>query len=159
MPDTGEGLTARYETLDDCISGADAVRIFFYGLFMDEKLLVTKGLKPRAVTVGFVDDYGVHIGARATLVSRPGARAYGVIMDIAAQEVADLYAEDSVADYVPETVMVDLMTGRCLEATCYNLPAAKIVGVNKDYAQSLLNLATKLGFPDEYLEQIRQAAA
>ena len=137
--------------------GAYGVRVFFYGLFMDERLLATKGIEPSEVNLGFVDGYGLRIGERATLVRHPGSRAYGAMMDIAPSEAAELYAEDSVADYLPETVIVELMDGTQVEATCYNLSGDKIAVANKEYAESLLDVATRLNFPDSYLEQIRQA--
>ena len=104
------------------------MRVFFYGLFMDESLLATKGIKPTDVSVGFVGGYGLRIGERATLVRRPNGRAYGAMMDIAASE-----------------------------ATCYNLPSAKVTGTNKVYAESLLQVASRLGLPDSYLDEIRRA--
>ena len=124
---------------------------------MDERLLATKGIKPSEVSLGFVDGYALRIGERATLVRRPDSRAYGAMMDIAPSEAAELYAEESVADYLPEPVIVELMDGTRVEATCYNLPRGRISGTNKDYATSLLDVATRLGFPDSYLDQIRQA--
>ena len=133
------------------------MRVFFYGLFMDERLLATKGIKPADVNLGFVDGYALRIGDRATLVRRPACRAYGAVMDIAASQATELYAEDSVADYLPEPVIVERSDGKQVEATCYNLPGDKVTGVNRDYAESLLDLATGLGFPDSYLDQIRQA--
>ena len=133
------------------------MRVFFYGLYMDESLLATKGIKPSEVNLGFVDGYGLRIGERATLVRRQDCRAYGAMMDIAPNEATELYAEDSVADYLPEPVTVELMDGTQVEATCYNLPSDKVAGANKDYANSLLEVASKLGFPDSYLDQIRQA--
>ena len=133
------------------------MRVFFYGLFMDENLLATKGIKPADVSVGFVDGFELRIGERATLVRRPGGRAFGVMMDIAPDEAMELYAEESVADYVPEPVIVELMDGTNVEATCYNLPGVKVTGTNRDYADALLQVASKLGLPDSYLEEIRQA--
>ena len=133
------------------------MRVFFYGLFMDESLLATKGIKPSEVNLGFVDGYGLRIGERATLVRRPDSRAYGAMMDIAPSEATELYAEESVADYLPEPVIVELMDGTQVEATCYNLPSDKVTGANKEYAESLLDVATRLDFPDSYLDQIRQA--
>ena len=124
---------------------------------MDEGLLQAKGITPAEVSVGFVNGYGLRIGERATLVRCPDGRAYGAIMDIASGEAKDLYAEDSVADYLPEPVTVELMDGTRVEATCYNLPGDKVAGANKDYADSLLDVAIRLGFPDFYLDQIRQA--
>ena len=141
------------------------MRVFFYGLFMDERLLATKGIKPTNVSLGFVNGYGLHIGERATLWyavlmaarTEPYGRAYGAMMDVAPNEATELYAEDSVADYLPEPVTVELMDGTEVEATCYNLPSAKVTGTNKDYAESLLKVASRLGFPDSYIDQIRQA--
>jgi hypothetical protein len=133
------------------------MRVFFYGLFMDESLLATKGIEPGEVNSGFVDGYRLRIGARATLVRRPDSRAYGVMMDIAPSEATQLYAEDSVADYLPEPVIVELMDGTQVDATCYNLPDDKVIGTNKEYAESLLKVARRLDFPASYLDQFRQA--
>ena len=133
------------------------MRVFFYGLFMDESLLATKGIEPSEVILGFVDGYGLRIGERATLVRRPDSRAYGAMMDITPSEATKLYAEESVADYVPESVIVELMDGTRVEATCYILPGDKVAGANKEYAESLLDIATRLDFPDSYLDQIRRA--
>ena len=133
------------------------MRVFFYGLFMDESLLAKKGIKPSEINLGFVDGYGLRIGERATLVRCPDSRAYGAMMDIAPSDATELYSEESVSGYVPEPVIVELMDGKQVEATCYNLPSDKVTGTNKRYADSLLEVATRLDFPDFYLDQIRQA--
>jgi hypothetical protein len=135
------------------------MRIFFYGLFMDERLLAKRGIKPSGMKTGFVDGYELRIGERATLITRPGSRAYGVVMDILPGEAAELYAQESVADYLPEPVIVELMDGMQVKATCYNLPNDKSARASKAYARSLLEVATRLGFPDSYLDQIRQVQA
>jgi hypothetical protein len=126
---------------------------------MDQSLLATKGIEPSDANPGFVDGYSLRIGERATLVRSPGSRAYGTVMDISPGEAAELYAEASVADYLPEPVIVETLDGTKVEATCYNLPGDKVTGTNRQYAESLLELATKLRFPDSYLEQIRRALA
>lgn len=133
------------------------MNVFFYGLFMDERLLATKGVKPADIKTACADGFGLHIGERATLVHRPGSRAWGVVMDITPAEAAGLYAERSVADYVPETISVELLDGSRVEATCYNLPEERVTGTNRIYAEALLELASRLSFPDEYLQQIRNA--
>lgn len=136
----------------------EAMHVFFYGLFMDERLLARKQVAPKHAVVGYVEGFRLRIGERATLQRHAGTRAYGVMMDVAAEEVRDLYAENSVADYVPESVTVELADGSNTEATCYNLPDDKIAGTNQAYAKSLLELATRLDLPEPYLDQIRQAA-
>lgn len=133
------------------------MRIFFYGLFMDERLLATKAITPTNKVIGYVDGFDLHIGERATLLRQPGGRTYGVVMDISPSDARDLYSADSVADYLPEPVTVETLNGSRLDATCYNLPPDKITGTNKAYAKALLELATKLELPDSYLDQIVQA--
>ena len=136
---------------------AFAMRVFFYGLFMDEGLLATKGIEPSEVEIGFVDGFGLRIGERATLVRCADSHAYGAMMEIASSEVANLYAEESVADYLPEPVTVELMDGTQVEATCYNLPVDEVTGTNDEYAAALLELATRMDLPESYLGQIRRA--
>lgn len=135
------------------------MNVFFYGLFMDENLLAEKGIAVSHAVVGYVDGFRLRIGERATLQRCAGARAYGVMMEVSPNEVRELYAESSVADYVPESVTVEFMDGSNAEASCYNLPRAKVSGTNKGYAEALLGVAIQLGLPESYLEQIRQAGS
>jgi hypothetical protein len=133
--------------------------IFFYGLFMDEALLAEKGIAPGNVAVGHVDGFALRIGERATLLRSPGSRAYGVMMTITRDEAQALYSERSVADYLPATVTVELLDGRRVAATCYNLPGDKVAGGNEAYAEALWELASRLDLPELYLDEIRQAGS
>lgn len=137
----------------------NAITVFFYGLFMDEALLASKGVCATESTIGYVDGFSLHIGKRATLLPEANSRAYGVLMKITPEEAAALYSEPGVADYVAEPVVVNLPENIQVSAVCYNLPAAKLTGTNPEYAAALLTLATTLGLPDSYLGQIRNAVA
>ena len=137
----------------------NAIRVFFYGLFMDESLLASKDVRPTESTIGYVDGFSLHIGKRATLLPEANSRAYGVLMKITSEDAAALYSEPSVADYVAEPVVVKLPGNIQVSAVCYNLPAARLTGTNPEYAAALLTLATKLGLPDSYLGHIRNAVA
>lgn len=132
------------------------IAVFFYGLFMDESLLDSRGVHPSRTTAGYVDGYRLRIGRRATLVPDQGSRAYGVLMTIEHDDAAALYADESVSDYIPEPVSVTLPGGAIEPAICYNLPPGKLEGANPAYAAALLQLATRLGFPGDYLETIRR---
>ena len=133
------------------------MKVFFYGLFMDADLLAKMGLKPKNVEVAHVDGFRLRIGERATLLRAKDAKAYGVVMEITSDEVDDLYAESSVADYVAETVTTELVDGRKVEASCYILPEDKVTGTNKEYAEALSRVAARLGLPEKYIAEIRQA--
>ena len=134
------------------------MNVFFYGLFMDEALLARKGITPSNAEVGYVDEYALRIGERATLVSSAGARSYGVLMDISSNQAKELYSDKSVADYLPESVIVELLSGSKAEAVCYNLPVDKVTGTNKAYAQALWEVANKLDLPENYLAELKEAA-
>lgn len=131
------------------------MKVFFYGLFMDEALLASKGIRSDEAAIGFVDGFTLRIGERATLIAEDNGRAYGVMMEIDPARAAALYAEPGVADYVAEPVIVNLPGGVRVQAACYNLPADKLAGTNPEYAEALLALATRLGFPEGYLRHIR----
>jgi hypothetical protein len=133
----------------------NTVEVFFYGLFMDVSVLTSKGIEPSLTTIGYVDGFRLRIGRRATLVAEPDSRTYGVLMTVERDAVEDLYADESVADYIPEPVSVRLPGGTVRSAICYNLPPGGLEGANSAYAESLLALATNLGFPAEYLDHIR----
>lgn len=129
--------------------------VFFYGLFMDEKLLRDKGLNPRNPRKASLPGYGLRIAERATLLSSPEETSYGIVMQMAQADLKKLYSEESVSDYIPEKVSVITETGQVIEAECYNLHATLIKGSNKAYADSLLQLAKRIGLPDHYLLHIQ----
>ena len=135
----------------------NVIMVFFYGLFMDESLLATKGAHPTESTIGYVDGFRLHIGKRATLLPDADSRAYGVLMKTTAEDAAALYSEQSVADYVAEPVVVNLPEDIQAPAVCYNLPATMLAGTNPEYAAALLKLASTLDLPDSYLRHIRNA--
>lgn len=124
---------------------------------MNEESLAKRGIQQTRIVPGFVDGYELRIGERATLVRKPDGRAYGVLMEIDAADVDALYSDASVADYVAELVTVELADGDSVKATCYNLPAGEVAGRNDEYAKALLRVASNLGFPESYLEQIRRS--
>ena len=130
------------------------MRVFFYGLFMDESILLKNDIAPTSSTKGYLKDYTLKIGNRASLIPCKNEKAYGLIMNIADEKIIKLYSEQSVADYIPEKVEIITELNERLSATCYNLPTALLAGTNTLYAKSLYDLAKKLDFPSEYLESI-----
>ena len=128
--------------------------VFFYGLFMDEALLKDKGFHPTKPVLGYVEGYGLKIGERATLVKSTGQRAYGSIMALNKGELGSLYGESSVADYLPEEIIVTTFKNVSLKVVVYNLPLEKLAGQNKQYAQLLAKTATEVGLPKEYIQEI-----
>ena len=132
------------------------MEVFFYGLFMDEHILIKKGITPFNPRFGYLNNYTLKIGDRASLIQSEGERAYGILMTVNDGELVRLYAEESVADYVREQVVVNTENNKYVVAWCYNLPRNLLTGTNRLYARSLYKLADRLNFPDAYLDRIRK---
>ena len=125
---------------------------------MDQSLLIEKGVNPASPTIGFIDGYQLQIGKRAMLVKSAGKKVYGVVMELTQQELDRLYSEPSVADYKPQNVEVIINNHKTIDAVLYNVAAKKMEGKNKDYVIKLMNLANRLGLPEEYIREIMSFA-
>ena len=131
-------------------------KIFFYGLFMDRRLLIEKGFHPETIGPAVLSGYRIHIGERATLLPSASGRAYGILMELSERETHALYSEPSVREYQPERVQVTLSAGdRVVEAYCYNLPRELgLTGANPAYANELARLVEALEFDSAYAQEI-----
>ena len=134
------------------------MEVFFYGLFMDVTILLKNGIKPSNPRRGYLNDYALKIGNRASLIPCKNEKSYGIVMTIDKDAINNLYAEASVADYIPEEVNIITNTNDSITATCYNLPSESLTGTNVLYAISLYKLAKREGFPDDYLDKIKKMA-
>lgn len=132
------------------------MEVFFYGLFMDTAILSKQGITPSNPRKGYLNDYALKIGARASLVPSKHEKAYGILMTVDPEAVKRLYAEASVSDYIPEAVNVISETNEIIPAICYNLPLESLSGTNEAYASALYALARQQGFPEDYLVKIKE---
>src|SRR3990172_8838422 len=96
--------------------------VFFYGLFMDEELLRSKGLQPEGAECAAVDGFALRIGQRAALVPTPGGRVHGVVFSLTLPELERLYSEPSVQAYRPQAVLAQLASGGVVAAPRFHLP-------------------------------------
>jgi Gamma-glutamyl cyclotransferase, AIG2-like len=131
------------------------IDVFFYGLFMDQQLLESKGLRPVEVRTATISGFRLRIGARAALVPAPAAEVHGVLMSLSHAELDKLYSEPSVQAYRPEPVLAVASDGAAVAALCYNLPVPPAPDErNPEYAAKLRVLAQRLGLPNDYVSSI-----
>ncbi|MCH7973347.1 MAG: gamma-glutamylcyclotransferase [Bacteroidetes bacterium] len=123
---------------------------------MDKDILIKNGINPSNPRKGYLNNYTLKIGHRASLIQCKNEKAYGIIMEVNDEEIIKLYSEKSVADYIPEKVEIVTESKEHLIATCYNLPLELLTGTNELYAKSLYELAKKLNLPKEYLDKINK---
>jgi hypothetical protein len=127
------------------------VNVFFYGLFMDVEALRAKGLHPVNARKACVPGMALRIGRRATLIPDPSRCAYGFVIGLSHEELAQLYAEPSVAEYRPEAVIAQLPDRSIIPTLCFNLPPShETQRANPEYVTTLRELADRLGLPAEY---------
>lgn len=131
------------------------IDVFFYGLFMDEDLLRSKGVMQANLRSASLKGYQLHIGDRATLLPAKTGHVFGVVASISHAELERLYSEPSVQAYKPEAVLVHLFDGGVLPALCFNLPEPPSADEhNTEYSSKLRALAERLNFPKEYVASI-----
>ncbi|MFL5447629.1 MAG: gamma-glutamylcyclotransferase family protein [Gemmatimonadales bacterium] len=130
--------------------------VFFYGLFMDQELLHSRGIRAEQVEVARVDGLELRIGQRAALTPSKQGRVYGLVMTLTLRQLDELYAEPGVEGYRPEAVLAHLSGGGAIAAMCYNLPQPPGASErNPEYAEKLRAVARKVGLPAEYIASIR----
>lgn len=132
------------------------IDVFFYGLFMDEGLLLQKGLHPTNRRLAVVENYDLVIADRAALVPASGSQVEGLVFSLTHGELEALYAEASVNTYRPEAVLAQLLDGSRIPALCYNLPAPDSAGArDPDYGARLRALAADIGLSPSYVASIQ----
>jgi hypothetical protein len=130
--------------------------VFFYGLFMDQDLLRSKGCMPEGVERASVPGLALRIGQRAALAPDGAARAHGIVMSLTLAELERLYSEPSVRAYQPQAVLAHLASGGIIAALCYNLPDPPAPNDrNPEYASKLRAVAQKVGLPADYVASLR----
>jgi hypothetical protein len=132
------------------------IAVFFYGLFMDDRLLQQKGVDPSTCRIASVEGFSLVIGTRATLVPFSNRTVHGVVCSLTHAEVDALYSETSVSLYRPEAVLAHVADGNVIPALCFNLPVAPSPDErNAEYAARLRALAERIGLPPSYVASIQ----
>ncbi len=130
----------------------NASDVFFYGLFMDEKVLRDNGVHPRAPRKAVVHGYRLKIGRRAMLVPRPDAKAFGMVFALTERETEALYGEPGLELYRPEPVTACFEDGTSGAVTTFNLRDPAAAGEpSPEYAARLRAVLERQGFPADDL--------
>jgi hypothetical protein len=129
-------------------SSERTIDVFFYGLYMDPAVLVQKGVSPRNPRKGYVEDYVLRVGQKATLLREEGKKAFGVVYSLTHLEIHNLYWGAGLDSYRAEPVIAHVIGGASVPALCCNLlspPSPK--ETNQDYIDKLRTVMGKLGLP------------
>ena len=123
--------------------------IFFYGLYIDPKILRERGVTPRNPKAGYVENYELQIGRNSALLRSPGKTAYGMMYQLTHAEIHALYPGCGLTQYAAESVLVCLKD-RDAPALCYNLiDIPTEIEPNRAYEEALLEVKKNLALPVE----------
>lgn len=128
---------------------------FFYGLFMDETVLIEANVVPREPRRAVISGYRLHLGERATMVPEFGSQVFGMLFAITHAELHRLYSMPGLQAYRPQSVLAQLLDGSVCAASAYNLVTLpEQTQPNPAYAEKLRAVLTRLGFPDSYVNSV-----
>jgi hypothetical protein len=138
---------------------SEPVVVFFYGLFMDPRVLAERGIYPPEPQRACAEDYALCIGQRATLVPAQGAQVHGMLYSLTRDELDRLYAQPGLEAYQPAHIGVRQIDGSTRQVLVYVLAKAPDPGeANTEYAARLREVLTRLEFPEEYVRTVGRPA-
>ena len=129
------------------------VRIFFYGTFMDSKVLAAHGINSPEVVPARLSGYQLSIRPRVNLSRVDRSCVYGSIASATHDELANLYADlERVFGfrYLPEAVLAEALDGTLRPALCYIAPHMDDDTPEPDFIKQLAACVRGLGLPEWY---------
>jgi hypothetical protein len=131
------------------------VRVFFYGSFINRKVLAEGGFVPERVEVARLWGFDIRIQPLANLVRSDRHCVYGITCEATHAELAKLYGQGWVGTYLPEAVLIQTEDGRLMPALCYIAPPAPAAPAAADYVERIAGPAREYGFPDWYVARLQ----
>lgn len=134
------------------------VQVFFYGSFMNLKVLEEAGLKKRPFAPACVHGYELVVQPHANITEAGDGVVYGILANMTHAELDDLYGKTlgsfTDATYQPEAMLVFTRGGKIAPAMVYVAHDMKPGIADGAYVDRLIKAASDYGFPDWYRERI-----
>jgi hypothetical protein len=138
---------------------APKVWTFFYGSFINLKVLAEVELVPGEVEIAKLSGFDIRIQPLANLVRSDQRCVYGILATATHEELGRLYdyAHDALGGtYLPEAVLAETQDGRWRPALCYIAPEMEPRPASDDYVDRIVGPARDYGFPDWYVERLER---
>jgi len=137
------------------------VCVFFYGSYMNPKVLAEVNLVLGTVEVASLPGFALTITPRANLVVEEGACAYGLVASATHDELERLYRHARQVlgqQYHPRAVLVRSRDGQFRPALTYLCADMEGELAEAAYVQRILEPAREYGFPAWYLRHVESFA-
>ena len=134
------------------------VNVFFYGGYMDFKVLENLGIGKRDYQVAQLMGYELTIGRSANVRKKGLHSVYGIITRLTHHEIDALYGQDAQAklgtEYLPEPTVIMTSEGNILPAFCYIAYESMDGEPSSQYIDTILNASKAYNFPEHYIQHI-----
>ena len=138
------------------------VWVFFYGSYMNLRVLEEAQVTPESWEVARLPGFDIRIQPRANLVPSPEHSVYGIVATATHAELARLYAHarDVLGEvYLPEAVLVQTLAGLWRPALCYLCPEMAPRPADNAYVERIVGPAREFGFPAWYIARLESFRA
>ena len=129
------------------------IDVFFYGLYMDPKMLSEKGVQavnPRVVSIRGMK---LRIGNQATMLRKESSETNGIVYSLTHQDIKTLYKDAGLDNYVPEAFNAEATSGERYTVLSYVLlTPPEEAESNPDYRTKLLECMKDHHVPTGYVD-------
>jgi AIG2-like family len=137
---------------------AHLVDVFFYGSYINFKVLAEVNINERPHKVAWLNGYELVISPLANIIKEHSSVVFGIVTKLTHSELERLYTEHAQHKlggiYLPEAILVSTDTDSIVPALTYISHDMKTEHAEPDYVDRILNPAKKYGFPGKYLQYI-----
>lgn len=134
------------------------VNVFFYGGYMDFKVLEGFGIGKRDYQVAQLMGYELTIGRSANVLKKGLQSVFGIITRLTHTEMDALYGQDAQAklgtQYFPEPTVVMTSDGSIVSTFCYIAYESTDGEPSSQYLDTILNASKGYNFPEHYIQHI-----
>jgi hypothetical protein len=137
------------------VTPSPTVHVFFYGSYMNRRVLAEAQVAPERFDVARLDGYEIRIGPRANLYAAPGTCVYGLLAPATHDELSRLYAhaQERLGEiYVPHPVLVQTHEGGWFAALCYLSHTMVERPPDAAYVDRIIEPAREHAFPGWYID-------
>ena len=133
------------------------LQVFFYGGYMNMKVLEDAGIKKRAFAPASIHGYELVIQPYANIIEAGDGVVYGILANMTHAELATLYGDNiklTGTPYLPEAMLVFTRGGKIAPAMVYIAKGMIPGNADNAYVDGILKPAETYGFPAWYREKI-----
>lgn len=128
---------------------------FFYGAYMNLKVLKSLNVIPEKYEVAKLNGFDISIKPRANVLPSSQQCVYGIIAKISHDELNRLYAPNALGEmYLPQAVLVETLDGKWVSVICYIVPVMEPKEPTYDYVDKIITPAKELNFPEWYIKRL-----